>query len=97
MALSDEELGELRSGRCDGFTHDEQVALTVAEQIPYQHHQISDADIQTLERTLAPAGAVSLLTAIAFFDVASRLKLVLGVPGNRVDLTHTPLNDEALP
>lgn len=80
VGLSDHELGQLRSGRFDGYSSEEQAALAVAEQIPYQHHQISDDDIQALEQTLTPAGAVSLLTAIAFFDVSSRLNLVLGGP-----------------
>jgi alkylhydroperoxidase family enzyme len=97
VALSNHELGRLRSGRFDEYSSDEQAALAVAEQIPHQHHQISDDDIQSLEQTLTPAGAVSLLTAIAFFDVASRLKLVLGVPGKRMDLVHAPLDDGALP
>ena len=79
VALSDEELGQLRSGRFDRYSNDEQAALAVAEQIPHHHHQITDDDIRALERTLSPAGAVSLLTAIAFFDAASRLTLVLGV------------------
>ena len=79
VGLSSEELGQLRSGRFDGYSSDEQAALAVAEQIPHQHHQISDDDIQALEQILTPAGAVSLLTAIAFFDATSRLKLVLGV------------------
>lgn len=97
VGLSDEELKQLQAGRFDGYSSDEQAALAVAEQIPHQHHQISDADIQTLEHLLTPAGAVSLLTAIAFFDVASRLKLVLGVPGNPTNLAHAPLDDGALP
>jgi alkylhydroperoxidase family enzyme len=80
VGLSDDELRQLRSGQFDSFSNDEQAALAVAEQIPHQHHQITDDDIRALEETLTPAGAVSLLTAIAFFDAASRLKLVLGVP-----------------
>ena len=80
VELSEHELSQLRSGRFDGYSSEEQAALAVAEQIPYQHHQISDDDIRTLEKTLTPAGAVSLLTAIAFFDVSSRLNLVLDGP-----------------
>ncbi|TDJ25636.1 MAG: carboxymuconolactone decarboxylase family protein [Gammaproteobacteria bacterium] len=97
VGLADEELAQLRSGGFDGFSKDEQAALAVAEQIPHQHHQISDADIQVLENMLAPAGAVSLLTALAFFDVASRLKLVLGVPETPTELAHAPLDGGALP
>ena len=97
VALSGEQLDALRSGHFDDFSADEQAALAVADQIPHQHHQIGDDDIQALEHTLTPAGAVLLLTAAAFFDVSSRLKLVLGVPGNRTDLTRAPLDDGALP
>jgi alkylhydroperoxidase family enzyme len=97
VGLSNEELDRLQSGRFDGYSSAEQFALAVAEQIPHQHHQIGDDDIKALERTLTPAGAVSLLTAIAFFDVSSRLKLVLGVPGHRADLSQAPLDDGVLP
>ncbi len=52
-------------------------ALTLAEQVPWQHHAISDADVAAAEQAFGPAATVALLTACAFFDVNCRLNTVL--------------------
>lgn len=61
------------------FSAQEQAALALAESIPYRHHHIADEDIARVRTVLGDAGSVALLTAIAFFDVNCRLKLVLEV------------------
>ena len=73
----------LRSGLNDGnralFSDAEAAALSVAEQIPHAHHAIVDGQIAELRSTYGNAGAVALITAMAFFDVNARLRLALGV------------------
>ena len=83
--LSEAELEALKGGDFSGFSTAEQAALNLAEQIPYQHHQITDADMAAADRELGAAGAVSLLTALAFFDVNCRLRVVLGVAERPAD------------
>src|SRR5512137_1584226 len=69
-------LAALRAGRFADFAADEQAALAVAERIPFAHHQVTDGEVARLEEAFGAQGAVALLTALAFFDVVCRLKLV---------------------
>jgi alkylhydroperoxidase family enzyme len=96
IALSDVELDALKAGEFSTFSVAEQVALNVAEQIPYQHHQVSDEQISDVDRELKASGAVSLLTACAFFDVTCRLRIVLGVEARPAELEQPPLQRGAL-
>jgi hypothetical protein len=48
----------------------------VAEKISYDHHAISDEEVSALVDELGEGGAVTLLTASAFYDVIHRLKQV---------------------
>ncbi len=52
-------------------------ALAVAEYIPYQHHQLPDDAVGRVKEAFGDAGCVTLLTALAFFDVSCRLNLTL--------------------
>ncbi|MFK7912883.1 MAG: hypothetical protein AB8B93_03125 [Pseudomonadales bacterium] len=61
------------------FTLAEQAALQVAELIPHGQHQITDAQVAALQTALGNPAAVALLTALAFFDVNTRLGLSLGL------------------
>lgn len=79
-SLSDSEIEALRTQDLSGFTQDEQVALMAAEKIPMQHHDLSDDEVGRIKTAFGDKGCVSLLTALAFFDVSVRL-----------DLTFTPL------
>lgn len=90
------ELAALEAGRFDGFSASERAVLAVAEQMPYAHHEITDADVAAVERLLGPAATVTLITALAFFDVACRLKLVLGVDAEAASLDAAPLRRGAL-
>jgi alkylhydroperoxidase family enzyme len=96
VSVSEREHDALEKGEFSGLSADERAALTVAEQIPYGHHQISDADVQGLEKAFGAPGAVSLLTALAFFDVTCRLKITLGVAALPAALIDPPLLNNAL-
>ncbi len=67
----------LQSGQFEQLDPQAQAALTVAEQIPFNHHAVSDSQIAAVANHLGDAGAVSLLTACAFYDVNARLSMVL--------------------
>ena len=72
----DEALVEkLVSGDVSGFSAVEKAALALAEKIPFAHHQIEDAEVAAVSLHLKPSGCVSLLTALAFYDVNCRLTL----------------------
>jgi hypothetical protein len=96
VPLAEVELAGLTGGDFSGFSAAEQVALDLAEQIPYQHHQITDAQLADADRELGAGGAVSLLTALAFFDVNCRLRIVLDVDEQPAELADPPLQDGAL-
>ncbi|MFP6815142.1 MAG: carboxymuconolactone decarboxylase family protein [Pseudomonadales bacterium] len=96
VGLSDVELSALKMGDFSLFSPSEQVALDIAERIPYQHHEITDEQMNLADRELTTAGAVSLLTACAFFDVNCRLRIVLDVEEQSAELTEAPLYRGAL-
>ncbi len=96
VALNNAEIAALKRGELTTFSASEQVALNIADQIPYQHHQITDAQITDADRELTTAGAVSLLTACAFFDVNCRLRIVLDIEERPAELSAPPLHHGAL-
>jgi len=97
VQLDEAALAALHAGHFDSFADGEQVALAVAEQMPYGQHQVSDADVARLQRAFGSAGTVALLTALAFFDVVCRLKCVFGVVPKPRELTTPPLTEGCLP
>ena len=59
----------------------EEVALTIAEKMPFQHHELLDEEVQQVKELFGDDGCVALLTAVAFFDATSRLELAFaGAP-----------------
>jgi alkylhydroperoxidase family enzyme len=96
VRLDAEALAALREGRFAGFSPAEQSALAIAEQLPYAHHQVTDEQVDELSRAYGAAGAVALLTALAFFDVIGRLKIVLDVAPEPAELEAPPLRDGSL-
>lgn len=58
----------------DSLTEAESSALTVAERMPYQHHQLTDDEVEAVKLNFGDDGCVALLTALAFFDVTARLE-----------------------
>ena len=93
VELDEAALAALGAGRFGEFSAAEQAALAVAELTPYAHHQITDAEVARLNDAFGARGAVALLTALAFFDVVCRLKLVLDVAPEPGDLAPAPLRD----
>ncbi|MCZ6657665.1 MAG: carboxymuconolactone decarboxylase family protein [Gammaproteobacteria bacterium] len=96
VELNDAELQALETGDRSAFGVEEQAALILAEQIPYQHHQVTDQQTTEAGHQLSTPGAVALLTALAFFDVTCRLKLTLDVAALPAQLAEPPLNRGAL-
>ena len=96
VALDADALDALRAGRSGTFTTSEQAALAVTEQIPYAHHQVTDEDVDRLRDAYGASGAVALLTALAFFDVVCRLKVVLEVAPEPASLESPPLRAGSL-
>lgn len=79
VEFSDAELAALKRGDVQAFAPLEQAALTVTERLPYQHHELTDAEVATLKSQLGDAGCVSLINALVLFDVNCRLKLTFGL------------------
>lgn len=78
ITLSADDLAQLQRGALASFSVLEQQALTLAELMPHAHHEITDQQIAALRPQLDDAGIVSLLTALAFFDVNARMSCALG-------------------
>jgi len=95
-AVGESALAALERGDFAGFGPDERAVLAVAEQIPYAHHAITDEAVGALEGALGAPATVALLTAMAFFDVTCRLKLVFDVDALPAALRAPPLWQEAL-
>lgn len=77
-SLSDDDKTRLAAADFSGFDEAEQAALALAEQMPFAHHAMTDADVARADAALGHPGCVALLTALAFYDVTCRLKLALG-------------------
>ena len=69
----------LATGRVDALPHPVRVALVLAERMPFGQHAIEDDEVAAASAAFTPAGAVALLTALAFFDVVCRMRLTLGI------------------
>ena len=92
VVLQPHELDDLQRGVFARFSAAEQAALAIAEQLPYAHHSISDSDVAKVREGLGDAGAVALLTNVAFFDVTCRMKLTLGIQSSTSQAEMTPAN-----
>jgi len=55
----------------------EQAALALAECIPLQWHELTDAQVAAVVDHFGERACVALMTAIAFFDVNDRLEATL--------------------
>lgn len=54
----------------------ERAALTIAENMPWAHHSITDDDYAALREHLDERAVVAFTVAIALFDAVARLRLV---------------------
>ncbi len=93
VALTDTQLDALRRGTTEPFDAGERAALVLAEQMPFAHHSISDDDVAAARAALGEPGCVALLTALAFFDVSCRLRLLFDLPAQPAHLHDPPIND----
>jgi alkylhydroperoxidase family enzyme len=75
--MDDQTLSALVSGDFDHFEPEAKTALLLAAKIPFDHHGISDQEVADAKKVFGEPGTVSLLTALAFFDVNCRLQMVL--------------------
>jgi alkylhydroperoxidase family enzyme len=96
VALTQPQMEALRSGDLSNFDPPERAALELAERVPYQHHQLTDEEVVHAEELLGGPGTVSLLTALAFFDVVCRLRLTLELDEESALLASPPLADGAM-
>jgi len=85
IELSDAQTAALRAGDPTPFDEPVRAALALTERMPFDHHGISDADVEAAAEHFGPDGAVSLLTALAFFDSNCRLQKVSGVDASLHD------------
>lgn len=76
--LSEQEAMNLQQQRLTDFTEQERLALTLAELMPFDHHAVEDDQVEAARQAFGNAGGVSLLTALAFYDVNCRFELSLG-------------------
>jgi alkylhydroperoxidase family enzyme len=75
--ISADEASVLQSQQLDAFDSSEKTALAAAEKMPFQHHFLEDEEVEAIKLAFGDAGCVSLLTALAFFDVSCRLNATM--------------------
>lgn len=78
--VTDEQVAALEGWRTsDLFTPGQQAALALAEKMPWEHHQIEDAEFNRLREFLSEKEAVGLTLGMALFDAICRLRLFFEV------------------
>lgn len=79
--VDDAKLAELeRWQESDAFSPLERAALTYADQIPWGHHQITDARVEAIKAEIGDSGFVAVAFAATFFDANCCLRELFGVP-----------------
>ncbi|MBI1814228.1 MAG: carboxymuconolactone decarboxylase family protein [Deltaproteobacteria bacterium] len=63
----------------DCFTACERAALTIADKMCGQVHDVSDEDVAAVRQHLSDAQTVALMLALGLFDAQCRVRLALGV------------------
>ena len=96
VALDSPEAAALKRGDFAAFAASERAALAIAEQFPFQHHGVSDADVAAAAKTFGEAGTVALMVALAFFDATCRWKLAFDLAELPANLNSPPLHQGAL-
>ena len=76
--VSDEQLSALADwSGSDLFSAPERAALTLAEKMPWQHHDLTDEEYGALRSHFGEEGVVALTIGVALFDANCRLRLAL--------------------
>jgi hypothetical protein len=73
--LDEATLVQLAATDYSSFTSAEAAGLAIAEKISFQHHGITDDDVEQVRQEVGNDGCVALLTALSFYDVECRLQL----------------------
>ncbi len=94
--LDSSEAAALKRGDFAAFAASEQAALAIAEQFPFRHHEVSDADVAAAAAAFGEAGTVALMVALAFFDATCRWRLAFDLAEWPADLDSPPLHQGAL-
>ncbi len=63
-------------GHATHFSPVERAVLTIAEKMPWSHHEITDAEYAEVREHLTEPQTVALTVALALFDANCRLRLV---------------------
>ena len=75
--LTSTELDAVVRGHFGAFDAAELAALTLAERVPMAWHELTDEETAEVAEHFGPKGCVTLMTAIAYFDVNGRLEATL--------------------
>ena len=67
------------------FDDAERAALTYSEQIPFAHHQITDAQVDEVTQHLGDQGFVALAMLATFVDANCRLRVAFRLPPTPTD------------
>ena len=67
------------------FSEQERAALTLAEKMPWQHHDLTDEEYADLNAHFGESGVVALTIGVALFDANCRLRLALGTEPTPVE------------
>ena len=86
VQLGDDEVDAILRGEAGCFDEGERAALSAAERIPYQHHEMTDDEVAALKQAFGDGGCVSLLNALVLFDANCRLKLVFDVDSPQISV-----------
>ena len=80
--ISEEEAQGLFSASSEEslFSDADRSVMAIADTLPLNHHQLSDAQVVDLGRHLGTPGVVALLVAAAFYDVQCRMQIALSLP-----------------
>jgi alkylhydroperoxidase family enzyme len=96
VELSEAAEQALQRGDFAGFAPEERAALALAELTPFNHAAIDDEQVAAVAAVLQPPGTVTLLTALSFFDVVCRMKLVFRLSAVAATLDQPPTAGGAL-
>ena len=75
--LTDADVEAVIRGVFDGFGAAERAALELTERLPLAWHSLTDEEVAAVTEHFGPKGCVSLMSAIAYFDVNDRLEATL--------------------
>jgi alkylhydroperoxidase family enzyme len=89
--VTDAEIDGLKDWRSiESLSSLEKAALAYAQQIPWNHHQITDDQVNAVKAEIGDAGFVALNFAATFFDANCRLRLLFEMPASATESVKAP-------